>query len=292
MFLQQLINGLMLGSVYALVALGYTMVYGVLKFINFAHGDIYMWGAFFGLLLARIPGMNFFVIIILTLGLSAILGVLVERIAYKPLRSAPRLVVTTSALGMSIVLSNLARLLIGSETYAVPKILNVKAIPLGSNATINTIQIFILGTSILLMIWLNWFVNKSRYGKAIRAVSEDKETAGLMGININKVVSVTFAVGSALGGAAGFLVGMYYDAVYATMGYTAGLKAFTAAILGGIGSIPGAMIGGIVLGIVENFGVVLLSSSYREAITFTVLIIVLLFRPSGLFSANIYDKRA
>jgi branched-chain amino acid transport system permease protein len=292
MFLQQLINGLMLGSVYALVALGYTMVYGVLKFINFAHGDIYMWGAFFGLLLARISGMNFFIMLLLTLILSGVLGVLVERIAYKPLRNAPRLVVTTSALGMSIVLSNLARLVIGSETYAVPKIMTFRNIAIGENAVINTIQILILGTSVLLMIGLNWFVNKSRYGKAIRAVSEDKETAGLMGINIDKVVSITFAVGSALGGAAGILVGIYYDAVYATMGYTAGLKAFTAAILGGIGSIPGAMIGGIVLGIVENFGVALLSSSYREAIAFTVLIVVLLFRPSGLFSANIYDKRA
>lgn len=292
MFLQQLINGLMLGSIYALVALGYTMVYGVLKFINFAHGDIYMWGAFFGLLLSRLPGINFFIMIILTFVLSGFLGVLVERVAYKPLRNAPRLVVTTSALGMSVVLSNLARLIIGSETYAVPKTITFQNIAIGENAVINTIQILVLSTSILLMVGLNWFVNKSRYGKAIRAVSEDKETAGLMGININKVVSVTFAVGSALGGVAGILVGIYYDAVYATMGYTAGIKAFTAAILGGIGSIPGAMVGGVVLGIVENFGVVLLSSSYREAIAFTVLIIVLLFRPSGLFSANIYDKRA
>jgi branched-chain amino acid transport system permease protein len=291
MFLQQVINGLMLGSIYALVALGYTMVYGVLKFINFAHGEIFMWGAFFGLLLAGIPGINFFVVLLLTLISSAIFGVIIERVAYKPLRTAPRLVVTTSALGMSIVLANLARLVIGSETYAVPKILQIKNITIGG-AVINSLQITILITAICLMFALNWFVNKSKYGKAIRAVSEDKDTAGLMGINIDQVVSITFAVGSALGGAAGFLVGTYYDAVYATMGYSAGLKAFTAAILGGIGSIPGAMIGGVLLGVVENFGVALLSSSYREAITFTVLILVLLFRPSGLFSANIYDKRS
>lgn len=292
MLLQQLINGLMLGSIYALVALGYTMVYGVLKFINFAHGEIFMWGAFFGLILARVTGINFFAVLLLTMILSAIFGVTVERIAYKPLRKAPRLVVTTSALGMSIVLSNLARLVIGSETYAVPKIMKIKTMTIYGGAIINSLQIYVLITAICLMFALNWFVNKSKYGKAIRAVSEDKVTAGLMGINIDQVVSITFAVGSALGGAAGFLVGMYYDAIYATMGYSAGLKAFTAAILGGIGSIPGAMIGGIVLGLVENFGVAFVSSSYREAITFTVLILVLLIKPSGLFSANIYDKRA
>jgi len=291
MFLQQLINGVMLGSVYALVALGYTMVYGVLKFINFAHGEIFMWGAFFGLFLARIPGFNFPLVLILTLVLSGAFGVLVERLAYKPLRNAPRLVVTTSALGMSIVLSNLARLIIGSETYPVPQIFHIQEFQIG-NAIINSLQITVLVTALILMYLLNWFVNKSRYGKAIRAASEDKETAGLMGISIDKVITVTFAVGSALGGAAGLLVGMYYDAVYATMGYSAGLKAFTAAILGGIGSIPGAMVGGIILGLVENFGVVYLASSYRDAIAFAVLILVLLFKPGGLFSANIYDKRA
>lgn len=291
MFLQQLINGLMLGSVYALVALGYTMVYGVLKFINFAHGEIFMWGAFFGLFLARIPGINFPVVLLLTLILSALFGVLVERVAYRPLRGAPRLVVTTSALGMSIVLSNLARLLIGSETFPVPKILPIYDFQIG-NAIINSLQIIILVTAVLLMYLLNWFVNKSRYGKAIRATSEDRETAGLMGISIDKVITVTFAVGSSLGGAAGLLVGMYYDAVYATMGYSAGLKAFTAAILGGIGSIPGAMFGGVILGLVENFGAVYVASSFRDAIAFAVLILVLLFRPGGLFSAYIYDKRA
>lgn len=291
MFLQQLINGLMLGSIYALVALGYTMVYGVLKFINFAHGELFMWGAFFGLFLARIPGFNFPLVLILTLVLSGLFGVIVERVAYRPLRSAPRLVVTTSALGMSIVLSNLARLLIGAEIFPVPKILPIYEFQIG-DAIINSLQVIILVTAVLLMYLLNWFVNKSRYGKAIRAASEDKETAGLMGISIDKVVTVTFAIGSAFGGAAGLLVGIYYDAIYATMGYSAGLKAFTAAILGGIGSIPGAMFGGVTLGLVENFGAVYLASSYRDAIAFAVLILVLLFRPGGLFSAHIYEKRA
>ncbi|ATW27902.1 branched-chain amino acid ABC transporter permease [Candidatus Formimonas warabiya] len=292
MFTQQLINGMMLGSVYALIALGYTMVYGVLKFINFAHGDVFMWGAFIGLFLCKVPGFNFPIVLIFTLIFSAIFGILVERIAYRPLRNAPRLVVTTSALGMSIVLSNLARLLIGSETYPVPKILHVNTIAIGNNAVINTLQLIVLGTALILMIGLNWFINKTRYGKAMRAASENKEIAGIMGISIDHVIALTFGIGSALGGAAGLLVGMYYDAVYATMGYSAGLKAFTAAILGGIGSIPGAMVGGVALGLVENFGATYLASGYRDAIAFGVLILVLLFKPSGLFSANIYDKRA
>ncbi|KLU62712.1 high-affinity branched-chain amino acid transport system permease protein LivH [Peptococcaceae bacterium CEB3] len=287
---QQLINGIMLGSVYALIALGYTMVYGVMKFINFAHGDVYMWGAFFAMFLARFLGGQFLPVLILTMILTGILGVLVERVAYKPLRRAPRLVVTTSALGMSIVLSNLARLLIGSATYPMPKVLAVHDFKLGSSAVINNIQILVLVTAVILMVLLNWFVNRSRYGRAIRAASEDQETAGLMGVNMDNVVSVTFFVGSALGGAAGLLVGMYYDAVYSTMGYAAGLKAFTAAILGGIGSIPGAMFGGLLLGIVENFAGAFLSN-YRDGIAFLVMILVLLFRPGGLFNAKIYQKR-
>lgn len=290
MIIQQLINGLMLGSVYALVALGYTMVYGIMKFINFAHGEVYMWGAFFGLFLAPLLGGNFVLLLLLVMILTGILGILVERLAYRPLRKAPRLVVTTSALGMSIVLSNLARLLIGSETYPMTKILAVRQIHFGSFAVINTTQILIFGTAIILMVLLNWFVNYTRYGKAMRAVSEDSETAGLMGISIEQVVLVTFFVGSALAGAAGLLVGTYYDAIYSTMGYAAGLKAFTAAILGGIGSIPGAMVGGLVLGVVENFAGAWLSN-YRDGIAFIVMIVVLLFRPGGIFNANIYQKR-
>lgn len=290
MFTQQLINGLVLGSIYALIALGYTMVYGVLKFINFAHGDVFMWGAFFGLFLCR-AGLSFPVVLLLTLIVTGIFGVLVEEIAYRPLRNVPRLIVTCSALGMSIVLANLARLVIGTATYPVPKVLTVHTYHLGS-AIVNSLQIIILITSIALMFVLNWFINHTRSGKAMRAASESLEVAGLMGISVNRVVILTFFVGSALGGAAGLLVGMYYDAVYATMGFMAGLKAFTAAILGGIGSIPGAMVGGVVLGLIENFGVSYLSSGWKDAISFFVLIVVLLVKPSGLFSANIYDKKA
>ena len=289
MFLQQLINGLMLGSVYALIALGYTMVYGVMKFINFAHGDVFMWGAFFGLLTAHFVGPNFIVVLPLTMLLSGVLGVIIERVAYRPLRHAPRLVVTTSAIGVSLILSNLARLLIGSETYPIPKLLAVKEFHLGT-ALVNTTQILVVVTAVILMGLLQWFINGTRYGKAIRAASEDAQTAGLMGISMDQVAVVVFFVGSALGGAAGLLVGIYYDAVYATMGFSAGLKAFTAAILGGIGSIPGAMVGGVILGMVENFGASVLSS-YRDGIAFAVMILVLLFKPGGLFNAFIYQKR-
>jgi branched-chain amino acid transport system permease protein len=289
MFVQQLINGIMLGSVYALIALGYSMVYGVMKFINFAHGDVYMWGAFFGILLARFAGPHFLVVLPLTMLMTGLLGMLVERVAYKPLRQAPRLVVTTSAIGISITLSNLALLLIGSETFPVPKMLSERIYHIG-NALINTTQILVLVTALVLMAALYWFVNCTRYGKAIRAASEDRETAGLMGISLDQVVSVTFFVGSAMAGAAGLLVGMYYNAVYSTMGFTAGLKAFAAAIIGGIGSIPGAMIGGVLLGVVENFGASVMSS-YRDGIAFAVMILVLLFKPGGLFNAYIYQKR-
>lgn len=291
MLIQQFINGLMLGSVYALIALGYTLVYGIMKFINFAHGDIFMWGAFIGMFVASsMLGANFIAVLIVTMLITGLLGVVIERFAYKPLRSAPRLVVTTSAIGMSIVLSNLARLLIGSQTFPMPKILKITTYRVGEMAVINSLQIFIFLTAFVLMLVLFWFFHFTRYGKAIRAASEDKEIVGLMGVSMNKVASVTFFVGSALAGAAGLLVGLYYDAVYSTMGYSAGLKAFTAAIVGGIGSIPGAMVGGLVLGIIENFGAALFSE-WRDGIAFAVLIIVLLIKPSGLFNADIYRKR-
>ena len=289
--LQQLVNGLMLGSVYSLIALGYSMVYGVLGFINFAHGDIFMWGAFFGLLLARL-GLPFPIILVLVPVFSAVLGMAVERIAYKPLRKASRLVLTSSALGMSIFLSNLARLVIGSATYPIPKLIQNEVYSIGGAVQINKMQIIVFATAIVLMVFLNLFIKKSSRGKAMRAVAENSMVAGLMGINFDRVVSLTFAIGSAAGGIAGFLVGMYYDAVYFSMGYSAGIKAFSAAILGGIGSIPGAMVGGIALGLIENLGVAYLSSGWRDAICFIVLLLILMIRPSGIFNANIYDKKA
>ncbi len=292
MLLQIIVNGLTQGCIYALIALGYSMVYGSLKFINFAHGDIYMWGACFGLLLSRIPGLPFPVILILTMLLAGMLGVLVEYFAYRRLRNVPRVVVTASALGVSIVLSNLARVVVGSETYSLPvEMFMSEPIKISENLVINQMQFALLVCAFSLMLALNWFINKSKYGKAIRAVSENMTVAGLMGINTNRIVSLTFFIGSALGGAAGLLVGIYYDAVYSTMGYMAGMKAFTAAILGGIGSIPGAMVGGLIMGQVETFGVTYISSSMGPAISFTVLILVLLIKPTGLLGEKHSNTR-
>lgn len=291
MFFQQLIIGITIGSIYGLIALGYSMIYGILRFINFAHGDIFMWGAFFGLVIARHTGLSFPFLLVLTMILSTILGIVVERLVYKPLRGASGTVVTVAAIGLSMVLSCLALVTLGAETFAMPQNYSSTYFKLGGTV-ISSIQLFIPGTAILLMIFLSFFIYKTKYGKAIRAVAEDRSTASLMGINVNRTISIAFALGSSLGGAAGLLVGMYYDAVYFTMGQAAGIKAFTAAVLGGIGSIPGAMVGGLVLGVVENFGAVYISSNYRDAIAFVVLVLVLLIKPSGIFNANIYDKKA
>lgn len=285
MVLQIIVNGLTMGGVYALIALGYSMVYGSLRFINFAHGDVYMWGACFGLIFARIGDIPFPIALLLTMICTGLLGVAVEFLAYRRLRNVPRVIVTASALGASIVLSNLARVVVGAETYSVPAFFETKYFTIG-HLVLNSLQFVLLGCSIVLMLFLNWFISKSKYGKAIRATSENMDVTSLMGINTNKIISVTFFIGSSLAGAAGLLVGIYYDAVYSTMGYMAGMKAFTAAILGGIGSIPGAMLGSMILGQIESFGTTYISSSMGPAIAFAVLIIVLLVKPTGLFGAG------
>ena len=285
MVLQIIVNGLTMGCVYALIALGYSMVYGCLKFINFAHGDVFMWGACFGLIFARMGGIPFPLALILTMVCTGLLGVILEFLAYRRLRNVPRVVVTSSALGASIVLSNLALVLVGAETYSVPPFFETQYFNIG-DLVVNSLQLILLGCSIVLMLFLNWFINKSKWGKAIRATSENMSVASLMGINTNKIISVTFFIGSAFAGAAGLLIGIYYDAVYSTMGYMAGMKAFTAAVLGGIGSIPGAMIGSLILGLVESFGTTYISSSMGPAISFAILIIVLLVKPTGLIGTG------
>ena len=285
MVLQIILNGLTMGCVYALIALGYSMVYGCLKFINFAHGDVFMWGACFGLIFARMGGIPFPLALILTMVCTGLLGVILEFLAYRRLRNVPRVVVTASALGASIVLSNLALVLVGAETYSVPPFFETQYFNIG-DLVVNSLQLILLGCSIVLMLFLNWFINKSKWGKAIRATSENMSVASLMGINTNKIISVTFFIGSAFAGAAGLLIGIYYDAVYSTMGYMAGMKAFTAAVLGGIGRIPGAMIGSLILGLVESFGTTYISSSMGPAISFAILIIVLLVKPTGLIGTG------
>lgn len=287
--LQQLVNGLTLGSTYALIALGYTMVYGVLRLINFAHGEVYMVGAFIGLMASKTNRLPFLGVLLVAMAGSALAGVIIERIAYRPLRKSSRLAALISAIGMSIFLQNLSLAIMGPQTRAFPVPFKIKHFDIGS-LRINSFDILILGTCVGLMIGLHFLVQKTKIGKAMRATALDKDTASLMGISVNKVISFTFGVGSALAAAAGVLVGMNFNAVAPAMGMMPGLKGFVAAVLGGIGSIPGAMVGGVLLGMAEVLGVALLRSEWRDAIAFGILALVLLLRPSGIFGRNLQEK--
>ncbi|GFO69330.1 branched-chain amino acid ABC transporter permease [Geomonas limicola] len=290
MFLQQLINGIALGSVYSLIALGYTMVYGIITLINFAHGEIFMVGAFIGLLLISVVKVNIFFAIIGAMVFCMVLGVVVELIAYRALRKSSRLSALISAIGVSIFLSSLALMVFGADAKGFPdNAFPVTQLHIG-NADVSTLQLVIIGVSALLMLALEFIVQKTKIGKAMRATSEDYNTSALMGINVNRVISFTFALGSALAAAGGVLVGVLFNAVSFNMGLMAGLKAFAAAVLGGIGSIPGAMLGGLLLGVSEVFGVAIGYSSYRDAIAFSILVLVLLLKPTGLLGQKITKK--
>jgi branched-chain amino acid transport system permease protein len=290
MVLQQLINGVALGSVYALIALGYTMVYGIITLINFAHGEVFMLGAFIGLLLVSYFKVNVFLAIIGAMIFCMIVGVLIELVAYRALRKSSRLSALISAIGVSIFLSSLALMLFGADAQGFPATaFPVQQIHIGA-AEVSTLQLVIIAVSACLMLGLEFVVQKTKIGKAMRATSEDYNTAALMGINVNRVISFTFALGSALAAAGGVLVGVLFNAVSFNMGLMAGLKAFAAAVLGGIGSIPGAMLGGLLLGISEVFGVAIGYSSYRDAIAFAILVLVLLVKPTGLLGRKITRK--
>ena len=294
LFLQQLVNGITLGGVYALIAVGYTMVYGVIQLINFAHGEIYMLGAFLAYTLVAVVGMPFFPAFVLTLLICAVLGVVLDFVAYRPLRKAPRLAALITAIGMSIFLQNMAMLIWGSQIKSYPRDLlpaffSESAITFG-DVSLSWLQVFILSITLLFMIILHLTIHKTRIGMAMRAISQDKTASALMGIGVNRVISFTFAIGSAMGGMAGILVGLYYNAIFPTMGYVAGIKAFAAAVLGGIGSVPGAMLGGGVLGIAEVMGAGYISSEYRDGISYAVMIAVILFKPSGLIGKQAGEK--
>lgn len=290
MFWQQLINGITLGSTYALIALGYTMVYGIISLINFAHGDIYMAGAFVGLFSVIVLKLNVFLAMILAMVFCMVMGVIIERIAYRPLRSSSRLSALISAIGVSIFLSTLALMIFGADAKGFPdQAFPLQQINLGL-AQVSSLQLLILGVSAFLMLTLQFIVKRTKIGKAMRATSQDYKAAALMGVNVNQVISFTFALGSSLAAAGGVLVGIYYNSVSYNMGLMAGLKAFAAAVLGGIGSIPGAMFGGIFLGVAEVMGVAVGYSSYRDAIAFAILVLVLLIKPTGLFGQKIQKK--
>ncbi len=291
MLLQQLINGLTLGSVYALLALGYTMVYGVLGLINFAHGEIYMIGSYLGIIylgLFTLSGLtqshlflSLFLVFILSGLTCAGYGVTLERIAYRPLRSAHRLSPLISAIGMSIFLQNYVMLAQGSADKVFPHIFSSG--PLSeAGIPMSRIQGFIVISSLLLMAGLHFFVKKTRLGKAMRATAQDKKMASLCGIPIDRIIAITFVIGSILAAAAGVMVAIYYGVVNFYIGYVAGIKAFTAAVLGGIGNIPGAMLGGLLLGLVESMGSAYISTEFKDGFAFLILILVLIFRPRGL----------
>lgn len=289
MLFQQLLNGLTTGSVYALIALGYTLAYGILGLINFAHGDVYMMGAFAAFTFITMLNMNVWLSFILALVVCGILGILIELVAFRSIRSGARSSQLISAIGVSVVLQNIAMLAWGSDTKPFPPVMEMRIFNFGA-ITISMLQIYIILTSILLMIMLYLLLYKTRIGIAMRATSQDFSTTSLMGINVNRVISITFAVGSVLGAAAGILIGLYYNSIVFNMGYTAGIKAFVAAILGGIGNIPGTMLGGVLLGFVESLGAGFISSKYKDAFAFIILIIVLLVKPTGLFGSKEVEK--
>ncbi|WP_394235625.1 branched-chain amino acid ABC transporter permease [Niallia oryzisoli] len=288
--IQQLVNGISLGSIYALIALGYTMVYGIVKLINFAHGDVFMIGSFIGFYSITVLGLGFFPALLLSMVVCAVFGVLIERIAYKPLRNATRIAALITAIGVSLLIEYGFIYFRGAQPEAYPgNVLPSKNIDL-FGITISGQSLFILSISVALMIILQFIVHRTKIGKAMRAVSYDADAAKLMGINVNNTISATFAIGSALAGAAGVIFGTYYIKIEPLMGIIPGLKAFIAAVLGGIGIIPGAMVGGLLLGVIEAFVSASGFSLWRDGVAFIVLILILIFRPSGLFGKNIKEK--
>ncbi|PKR83289.1 branched-chain amino acid ABC transporter permease [Heyndrickxia camelliae] len=289
-FIQQLVNGISLGSIYALIALGYTMVYGIVKLINFAHGDVFMVGSFIGFYSITYLHLGFFPALLLSMLVCAIFGMLIERIAYKPLRNATRIAALITAIGVSLFIEYGMVYIRGAQPDAYPRnVLPNKTFDI-FGVSISSQSILILVTSIVLMIILQFIVHKTKTGKAMRAVSHDAEAAKLMGINVDRTISATFAIGSALAGAAGVIFGIYYIKIEPLMGMIPGIKAFVAAVLGGIGIIPGAMVGGILLGVIESIVSALGFSLWRDGVAFVVLILILIFRPSGLFGKNMKEK--
>src|SRR5690349_12847501 len=297
-FFQQLTNGLAVGGIYALIALGYTMVYGVMKLINFAHGDLFTYGAYLGMTLltsfflqdrlGMVAGLV--ILAVMVMGLVALIGAVLERAVYRPLRESPRLSAVVSALGASIFLQNALMLLYGARVHVYPEDLLPQATVNVLGLEVPLMRIVVVLASVVMMAVLYLFVQKTRIGTAIRAAAIDQGAARLMGIDVNRVILLVFLIGPALGGAAGLLVGLYYGQVNFTMGWLYGMKAFTAAILGGIGNIPGAMVGGLLLGVIEALGAAYLSIAWKDALAFCVLILILMVRPTGLLGERVAEK--
>jgi branched-chain amino acid transport system permease protein len=300
-FIQQVFNGLSLGSIYALIALGYTMIYGILRFINFAHGDVFMIGAFSGYYLSILFGFssmgNGAASILMAVGIligsmviCSVLGFTIEKLAYKPLRNSPKLTILITAIGISLFLEYTGQLLFGADPKSFPTLIENRPVLNLSGAVIGTNPIVVLVTALFLMFVLRIIVMKTKIGTAMRAVSYNQTAASLMGININAVISFTFIIGSSLAAAAGVLYGINYPSIDPLMGILPGLKAFVAAVLGGIGNIPGAALGGMIIGVVETFVTGYISPTYRDAIAFGILILILLFKPTGILGKKEVEK--
>lgn len=298
-FLQQLANGIAWGSIYALIALGYTLVYGILRLINFAHGDVYMVGAFAAYYLARLAGVREdaatspFVAAEVMLGAMvacALLGIVIERSAYRPVRKSSRLTALITAIGVSLFLENAGIRVFGADPKFFPQIIAPRTLQVLPGVVVTNHQVLVLVVSLILMVGLSLFIHRTRTGKAMRAVSFSRDAASLMGIPVDRIITITFAIGSALAAAAGVLVGLTNPKIDPLMGIMPGVKAFVAAVLGGIGSVPGAVIGGLLMGISEYMVVGYISSTYRDAIAFVILILVLLLRPAGLLGRNVAEK--
>lgn len=288
-FLTQIINGLSAGGMYALVAIGYTMVYGIAKMINFAHGEIIMVGAYLTYVVFSVLGMPVIVAIIASILGCAILGVVTEKVAYKPLRNSSSLSVLITAIGVSYLLQNLFLIIFGSAAITFPDFLPSGQLSFGglSISYVSLLSLVLTGTCTVLLLF---FINKTKLGKAMRAVSEDKGAAELMEINVNQTISMTFAIGSGLGAIAGIIYGLSYSLINPYLGAMLGIKAFIAAVLGGIGSVPGAMVGGLIIGVAEAFTVSYISSTFSDAVVFGILIFILLVKPAGLFGHNVREK--
>lgn len=296
--LQQLINGLLIGSFYSLVALGYTMVYGIIKLLNFAHGDIYMVGAFVGFALLGVFStaigagwLGIIAAMLCSMVLVGLLGIVIQRVAYRPLLKAPRLSILITAVGVSLVLYNFVMVLTNGEYKAFNTDLGFSGISMGSLYITYTQIVLVVATAVL-MLSLHWFITRTMYGKAMRAIAIDQDACRLMGINVNKTIALTFFVGSSLAAAAGVMAGVYYGSIHFFMGFVIGLKAFTAAVIGGIGSIPGAMLGGLVLGLLEALGTQLpmVGSEWKDVFAFVILILLLVFKPTGILGKSEIER--
>ena len=296
--LQQLVNGISLGAIYALIALGYTMIYGVLRFINFAHGDVFMVGAYLGYFSAQFVSKFLpigslpasLLVFLISMTFCALLGATIETLAYKPLRSRPKLTVLITAIGVSLFLEYLSQFLFGATPRAFPELISEAPVIRSSLITINTIQVTVIGVSLALMYSLRVIVMRTRIGTAMRAVSFNQAASSLMGINISRVITFTFMIGSALAAAGGILYAAQFPSIEPLMGIMPGLKAFVAAVLGGIGNIPGAALGGLIIGVVETFAAGTFLSTYRDAIAFAILIGILIFKPGGILGESQIEK--